>query len=443
VQQIGADEGVQRAFTSLVNERLAILCGAGLSMAAPSILPSAASIAAKAKQKYDAIHGAAQPALAPGIEDQAEFFFAQGELDVVYFRTLVDFHAFASRPNAGHHAVADLLLVGSLRAAVSTNVDVLVEAAGQYLYGNVATALDGHQIGQLPDGARPFLKLHGCFWRDRANMVWAKGQLVAPPVDARIASSAAWLGQNLAACDLVVVGYSTDWDYLNDVLARTLGAFAPATVIFVDVAEMATFQGKAPVLSTLGQRATVSALYVQSSGAEFLDRLRCKFSQSFVRQVLNSGADAYLALKGSPVEGPWLEPTQSDNADLWQLRRDLEGRRPGEPSQSRSPHDGESIVGLTLLQLRAKGATAAGSQWLLGDKRIRVVRASGTLLHQVAAAFERDEAPVVAPDFIIAAGAEGANLPTNVARAGEQSTIARGNRAQWLTRQEAEAEFNL
>src|SRR3546814_1642922 len=55
MQQIDFDTGVQVALDSLLAERLALLAGAGLSMAPPSSLPSAATIAAAAKRQYAAI----------------------------------------------------------------------------------------------------------------------------------------------------------------------------------------------------------------------------------------------------------------------------------------------------------------------------------------------------------------------------------------------------
>src|ERR1700741_3497737 len=127
MDQIGFDDGVAHALNSLLNDRLALLAGAGLSMAPPSSLPSAAALAAAAKHKYDAMYGAARAPLAEGVEDQAEFFFQRGELATVYFRTLVDQNAFAGQPNAGHFAVADLLLVRAIQTGVTTNVDTLIE----------------------------------------------------------------------------------------------------------------------------------------------------------------------------------------------------------------------------------------------------------------------------------------------------------------------------
>ena len=107
---------------ALLADRLAFLCGAGLSMAAPSCVPSAAELAENAKKKYDATYGGDRSALPLAMDEQTQFFFERGELATVYLRTYVDRNAFAAQPNAGHFAVADLMLISGISTAVSTNV---------------------------------------------------------------------------------------------------------------------------------------------------------------------------------------------------------------------------------------------------------------------------------------------------------------------------------
>jgi hypothetical protein len=130
MQHISLKDGSSCALTSLLSMRLVLLAGAGLSTAPPSSLPSAAEIANRAKQKYDSTYGSAAPPIPNGIEDQAEYFFRRQELDSIYFRTMIDHHAFAGPPNQGHYAVADLLLVNAIQTAATTNVDSLIETAG-------------------------------------------------------------------------------------------------------------------------------------------------------------------------------------------------------------------------------------------------------------------------------------------------------------------------
>ena len=442
MQEITLEVGVAAVLDSLLNDRLALLAGAGLSMDPPSCLPSAATLAASAKQKYDATYGTVRPPLATDIEDQAEFFFQRGELGTVYFRTLIDHNAFAGRPNPGHYAVADLLLVRAIQTAVTTNVDTLVETAGQLLFGEISAGIDGHGVAALPPDTSPLLKIHGCRMRDSNNMVWAHGQLNVAPVADRIANSSMWLNARLLDRDLLIVGYWTDWDYLNTILTATLGAVNPARVIVVDPANNATFARKAPELFALGQRATISFKHVKASGANFLDSVRREFSRSFVRRVLYSGTNDYLALTGNNPDAAWIEPPNLDNDTLWRVRRDLEGRIPNEPAKERNP-PAETLLGLTLLQLQARGASVDGPYWLLNGRRVRVLRSVNKLLHRVEAEFERETAPAVAPDVVIAIGAEAQALPTNIARVGTLATITRGSKSRWMTRPEAVQELGL
>lgn len=441
-EEISLDEGVADTLVSLLNDRLAVLAGAGLSMAAPSSLPSAAALAAQAKAKYDATYPPGHAPLSSDIEEQAEYFYQRGELATVYLRTLIDKDAFAGRPNEGHYALADLLLVKGIQTAVTTNVDSLIETAGQMLFGQIGSAIDALTAGGLSPDVAPLLKIHGCRTNDLANTVWAPGQLAAPPVSERIAGSAAWLNMRLLDRDLLIVGYWTDWDYLNAVLSSTLGAVNPAKVIIVDPADGADFKAKAPELFALGERAKTTFRHVRSSGSDFLSVLRKEFSKSFLRRVLHNGIAEYAAAGGAPIAPAMTEPPDLDNDAFWLTRRDLEGRIPGEPCKDRNPTAGP-LLGLTLLQLRARGATTDGAHWLIDGRRVRVLRAEGKALHRVKAEFERETAPVVSPELVIAVGAENFSLPANIARSDSKSTITRGDASRWMSRPEAAQELNL
>lgn len=422
---------VGAALQNLLNGRLALLAGAGLSMAPPSRLPSAWTLAQKAKAKYDARYAGVFPPLAEPIEDQAEFFFQKGELGSVYLTEYVDHSAFAGAPNPGHFAVADLLLAGAFRMAITTNVDQLVEAAGLNLHGQVFMGIDGHALATATAGTAPLLKIHGCWAADRANTVWAPGQLDAPPVQERIERSAVWLQANLLNKDLVVVGYSTDWDYLNAVLERTLGVVAPSSVLIVDPATTAEFTAKAPQLAALAAR-SASATHLQASGADFLEALRRSYSEAFVRVALAQGADDFEMVTGAPPDPAHLAAPAIDLDSLWRMRRDLLGCRPGDPARDRDPPN-EPAVGMTMLELRAAGAVPDGSHWLVNGHRVRVLRTPNAFLHRVEAEFARETAPAAAADVVIAVGASNAHLHPSIARS-SPGTIARGGGSRWVTR---------
>lgn len=441
MERIDFDKGIADVLDSLLTDRLVLLAGAGLSMDKPSNLPSAKELATSAKQKYEALYGSDRETLAADVESQAEFFFQRGELGTVYFRTLVDKNAFAGRPNPGHSAAADLLLVRAIQTAITTNVDTLIETAGQQLFGQVGVGIDQYRVATLPPDVSPLLKIHGCR-SDPDSMVWAPGQLVVDPVKHRISFSTKWLNVRLLDRDLLIVGYWTDWDYLNKVLATTLGAVNPTRVIVVDVSDSASFKTKAPALYKLGIRASNGFQHVKASGADFLDSLRQEFSKTFVRGVLHSGKSDYLNLKGSNPEVAWTEPANLDNDTLWQIRRDLEGQTPNSPAKERKPPPG-SLVGLTLLQLQSAGAVQDGYYWKLNDLLVRVIRAVDKTLHGVEAEFEGETPPLVAPDFVIAVGAEAQSLPTSIVRAKTLPSIARGSSTRWLSRPEAVIELGL
>jgi hypothetical protein len=174
----------------------------------------------------------------------------------------------------------------------------------------------------------------------------------------------------------------------------------------------------------------------------FLERLRTDFSLSFVRRVLHAGSQAYQDLTGGPPDPAWLEPARIDVDDLWHARRDLEGRPPNHPALDRAPPE-EPALGLIILQLRARGAVPEGPYWLLHGQRVRIVRTPNQLLHLVQAAFARETPPAVAPNIIIAVGAEPSALPAHVVRGATPPSIARGSSGRWLTRHEAVMELGL
>lgn len=437
---ISFDDGVQLALRALVFDRLALLAGAGLSMAPPSQLPSALVLAQRAKKTYEAIFG--PPSLSDDIEEQAEFFYRRHELASVYLARLIDRNAFAGRPNSGHYAVADLLLSHAVQTAVTTNIDTLIETAGQDLFGHVEAGIDRGTVAALPPHQSPLLKIHGCRGIDLSTTVWAPSQLKDEPVKTRVEQAADWLKNRLLNRDLLIVGFWTDWDYLNDVLSKTLGAVAPARVIVVDPQDSSVLAGKAPALHALGLSARSEFRHVQASGADFLAGLRLAFSQSYIRRVLASGRDEFEDRKGVPPDPDWLDPPLLSNDELWSVRRDLQGCGPQEPASERDPSN-EPLLGLTLILLRAAGATADGSYWQLRGEKIRVLRTPNRVLHKVEGEYRREIAPIVAPDVVVAVGSEDRGIPATIVRPSGSGSIARGGGSRWMTRAQAEADLRL
>ena len=440
MDEIEFQVGIDQVLDSLLNERLALLCGAGLSMAAPSSIPSADELAHAAKTKYDATYGGDREPLPESIDEQAQFFFDRGELVTVFLRTYVDVDVFSAPPNSGHISIADLMLIRGISTTVSTNVYTLIETAGTMLHGYIGKGVTRENVLSLPDEKSPLLKIHGC-WDQPEQTVWAPGQVSSEPIRTRIDDCGKWLEQRLANRDLLIVGFSTDWDYLNGVLENTLGSVQPSRVVVVDPCESAEFQVKAPALYSLGGRAAVEFRHVRCRGDEFLEGLRVEFSRTFVRRALHCGADEFEEKSGTPADPTWLEPFEDDANVLWQVRRDLEGCIPSQPARLREPVD-EPMLGLTLLELRALGAIFARGYWNLDGKKIRVIRAPNNALHKVEAAFANEVAPVVAPDIIVAVGAEYYALPGSIARGTSKGSVARASGGRWLNRSDAMEELS-
>lgn len=436
------EEGVQLAFDAIVEDRLALICGAGLSMADPSNIPSAWAVAASAKQKYDAIYGVEEIPLSEDIEEQAEFFHNQGRLSTTYLTRLVDIDTFSAPPNAGHFAVADFLLTKTAQIAVSTNVDALIEFAGDQLFGGIVTATRRDDAAAFYPAKAPLLKIHGCWKSDLRQTVWAPSQLLCEPNQSRIADCAQWIEQQLLNRDLVVVGYFTDWDYLNSLLERCLDAVDPSNVIVVDPSSTEDLKGKAPALFGVGERANGGFYHIKCSGADFLDELRRKWSASYVRQTLNAG-NQLLALAGDHRAcKDNCEPPEANVKQLWAMRRDIEGLAPGSPCRNGEPMDA-AAVGRMIVILRHAGATLEGDYWNLNGLRIRVVRATAKALNDFERIHAGSASPLSAPDITIASGARDYGLKSDIARSGNPSNVVRNRSSKFLTEEQAEQELEL
>src|SRR4051812_14601986 len=81
--------------------------------------------------------------------------------------------------------------------------------------------------------------------------VWTKSQLGEPIIASRIEKSRVWMAANLREKDLLVVGFWTDWAYLNEVIGNALTGVTPLSVTVVDMATTQQLQDKAPDLWNL------------------------------------------------------------------------------------------------------------------------------------------------------------------------------------------------
>ncbi len=440
VQEITIENAISNQLHSIEEDRLTILCGAGLSMAPPSNIPSAANLAQHVFDKCQA----AGEVVTNDLEEQARYYLANGRFSTYFIKHLIPRDSFASPHNDGHSTIADFLLCRAISAAISTNVDVLIERAGQELSGEVEGYLDGQEAETGSIDRSPLLKIHGCWTKSKNETIWAAEQLEQEPIMTRIEHSRNWLQLHLGNKDLLVVGFWSDWSYLNTVLEGALGAVHPARVTIVDPCDTEVLNAKAPGLSAIGEQDGVEFTHVKASGSEFLDRLRKRFSIHFFRKALHSSKQAYIDATGSEPDENWFElPENISTSNVYAVRRDIEGREPSEFARRKSPDPQESLVGLTIMQLLAKGAIFNDGFWLMDGKKIRVLR-TRKLLHSVKDAFKRELPPFGSADIVICVGSEDIGLPSNIARSDGSVDIVRGGPpGEWLTRAKACEELVL
>jgi hypothetical protein len=421
--------------SAIASRRLVIFTGAGLSMPAPSNLPSARSLAEACALKHEEVSGEPiDAALHSDIEAQARYFHARNQLQSYFLQTLVDWRPFVGTPNSGHYAIADFLLSQVVDLSISANVDVLVENAAEIL-GRVPfqACIDGTEAA-IPRPYMPLMKIHGCVRRGPEHTLWCHEQLDEPEWHHRIGNSVQWLSGRLMQRDILFVGYWTDWSYLNDLLGVLLSDQVPQSVTLVDPSEPAVLEQKAEALWLWAHRPGINFTHVQASGAEFLADLRYRYSLLLLKRIAKAGALAFEAATQAACP-PFPAATNASVDDLYDLRRDWEGVRRDEVATKRDVDSSSELLGKLFCQLIQAGAVIEGSSIVVAGKRLRLLQAAGRMLYSVRAHVSGDISPASSPDITVCVGAEDdGNVPVDVIRAGQRPSIIRpGDAGEWCT----------
>jgi hypothetical protein len=404
--------------------RLVVFCGAGLSMAPPSRLPPAWKVAEVCFDQYRLnINPAADPAQRHNLEALAQHFADTNTLESVFIEGLVPWNDFVHPPNAGHAALADFLVTRSAIAALSANYDMLIEQCAVKNGFDFQSSLDGEDATVRSRTQSPLLKFHGCATKDRKTTIWTPSQLEVEPVASRIAKSKEWMAANLRQKDLLVVGFWTDWEYLNGVLASVFEGLSPLSVTVLDLADTDVLEEKAPALWALAHGEGVDFKHVQQSGADALDELRLAFSTNYLRALLASGKATFEAEFGILCEPEWLMIDAFDSDALYCLRRDAEGVPISKPATLQRPTQ-SAVLGAFHIMLRKAGATQTAHGYTLNGRSVRVVNGAGVALSQLKASFA--EAPALEnSDIVVAPGAINLSMPSNVVREGRAGDFMR------------------
>ncbi len=434
------DATVERLLASIHADRLIVLCGAGLSMPAPSSLMSAVRVAETCYDSYDPIKTLPAP-MRSDPDALAGYFYDQNQFESVFLAKLVPWDDLVGRPNSGHAAIAELLATRAMCAAISTNFDCLIEQYGNENKLDLQGALDG-QEAVAPRGCNPLLKLHGCMVRDRSRTIWSTQQLGNADIAQRLSASTAWLKLQLPGKDLLIVGFWTDWAYLNAILRNAVGSATVTSVTVVDVLSRSGLEAKAPELWAALTGLSGSFEHIQGSGGEALEELLAAFARAWLREFYAHGKPLF---EKRGVDAPDHGLDRVSLPDLCSMRRDAEGVPYGRMVRTKGADPSTAQTALAHLCLLAAGAVRRGSWYEFLGKTMRVVHGAGKEIETVRNRYVENPA-LAGADVVICAGAMRAGVPGRIVPSGAGASTVRpapGGSSEWLTFDEASARFAL
>jgi hypothetical protein len=434
-----SSEQTFRLLGAIETDSLLFLCGAGLSIPSPSNLLSAAQISQRCYDCWVATEPL-DPSLRNDIGQLATHFHARNDFKT--FIGLIPWNDLVGTPNKGHAAIADLLITRGARAALSANIDCLIESWAEDRRVAMLGALTGQEASSF-NTTNPLVKFHGCLRLDKENTVWTHGQLAQTPISERVSTCSSWMNLNLPGKHLVVVGFWTDWRYLNDILANAFENNNARGVTVIDPSPANDLQAKAPNLWAKLTSLSDVFEHVQASGADALDDLRTAYSRAWTNKFYALGKPLIEATGGAVP--PTATPDALPGEDLYNLRRDAEGVPYDRAATWKTPAQHAAPTARVHMMLLNAGATKQGAWLQYGNQSFRIVNGVGRLLAQVRESY-KEHATVAQSDIVVCAGAEDLGVPAKLIFFGRGASIIRpssGGGARWLTIEQAREEFDL
>lgn len=431
-----------RLLGAIETDSLVVLCGAGLSAPSPSSLPSAAMVSQKCYDAWSPVE-ALDPELRNNVDRLAAHFHARDQLKKVFLGRLVPWNDLVGTPNTGHAAIADLLISRAARGALSANFDPLIERWAEEHKIAMQGALTGQEAAEFAVLASPLIKFHGCLQRGRDETLWTQAQLADPTIQQRVASCRQWMNLNLPGAHLVVVGFWTDWGYLNDVLAEAFEIENASSVTVIDLSPPAVLQAKAPNLWAKLNSSSHVFEHVQASGSDALDELRAEYSRTWARKFFALG-QVLIGSTGSAASSP-AGPDQLDGRGLYDLRRDAEGLPYTHAAKLKAPAPSAAQAALVHLLLLRSGATQEGAWLHHGGKSIRVVNGAGQGLADMKGRYS-EPTTVAQSEIVVCAGAIDLGVPARLIAPGHGQSMMRpapGGGSKWMTLEQATASLGL
>lgn len=431
---------VTKLLGAIETDSLVFLCGAGLSMADPSKLPSAARVAEICYDKWFP-NEALDPALKWDIDLLAGHFYARGDFKPL-FVPLVPWNELTGVPNKGHAAIADMLVCRAAHGALSANFDCMIERWAGERKISLQGALTGQEAVTFGAVSSPLVKFHGCMDRGgRENTLWTQGQLGEADVQAKVTSCSQWMTLNLPNRHIVVVGFWTDWGYLNGVLSNALTISNALSVTVINPEASANLQKKAPNLWAKLNSLSASFSHVQESADSALDDLRRAYSKSWARKFYALGAPLAAAAGVTSVPSP--DALQTD--DLYRLRQDVEGKPYSRAATAKAPTADSAAAAYAHIDLTAAGGTQSGAWLEIKGRSIRIVNGAGKGLNDVRQA-HIEPSTTQQPEIVVCAGAIDLGVPAKLIASGLGASIvspAPGGGAKWLTHEQAKVELGI
>jgi hypothetical protein len=239
--------------------------------------------------------------------------------------------------------------------------------------------------------------------------------------------------------DLLVVGFWTDWGYLNSVLAAAMrpGGFDSVTV--VDPATDAALQGKAPSFWIILTSGTTQFRHIQASGSDALAELQVAFSRVWLKRFY-ALAKPLLEAEGKPYSV--IDPDLPIE-DLYNLRRDAEGTSYDRAAHTKEPPGHSAAAAFFQTLLIQSHATRNGAWFEFAGRRVRIVLGAGESINTVREKY-KEPPSMVQPDVVICAGALDFAVPGRLISSGRGASVVRpspGGSIPWLTLDQARADF--
>jgi hypothetical protein len=374
------------------------------------------------------------------LEKLATFFYDRGDFKETFI-PLVPWNELSGDPNAGHAAIADMLISRAAHGALSANFDTMIERWAETRKVDLRGALTGQQAIEFDQVSKPLLKFHGCMSIDRENTLWTQNQLNDEPIKSRIQSCSDWMTQNLPGKHLVVVGFWTDWLYLNDVLAKAFTITNAASVTVIDKSPEAELKKKAPLIWQKLNALSNDFEHLEASSDIALDELRCAYSKVWAKKFYDLGKQMAAAKGITAIPSP----DALSMSDLYDLRRDVEGVSYARAAKDKEPQTACGEAALAHIELLASGGTQVGPWIEHSGRKVRIVNGAGRQLEGVKEA-HNEPATLQQPDIVICTGSADTGLPSKLIATGVGASVvsaAPGGAARWLTLKDARKELGL